>query len=93
MGWSDSRVSLYHYRTTTGREVDILLENAAGHLVGLEVKSSATVTKKDFAGLSVLATTAKDRFVRGVVLYTGRDIVSFGGRNVAMPVSSLWRLT
>jgi len=27
IGWSDSRVNLYHYRTTTGREVDILLED------------------------------------------------------------------
>lgn len=28
-GWSDDRVELHHYRTTTGREVDVLLEDAA----------------------------------------------------------------
>jgi predicted AAA+ superfamily ATPase len=91
-GWSDRRVNLYHYRTTTGREVDILLEDAAGRLVGLEVKASSTVGRKDFSGFDALSEDVGDRFVRGVVLYSGEQAVSFGEHYVALPVGALWRM-
>ena len=93
IGWSDNRVSLYHYRTTTGREVDILLENAAGQLVGLEVKASATVVRKDFSGLDTLSEDTGNKFVRGIVLYTGEQSVSFAENYLALPVSAIWRMT
>ncbi len=92
IGWSDGRVDLYHYRTTTGREVDIVLENAAGQLVGLEVKASSTVVQKDFSGLAAMSEDSGGRFVRGIVLYSGEQAVSFGERHVALPLSALWRL-
>jgi predicted AAA+ superfamily ATPase len=93
IGWSDHRLSLYHYRTTTGREVDILLENAAGQLVGLEVKASATVVRKDFSGLDALSEDTGNKLVRGIVLYTGRQSVSFGENFLALPISAIWRMT
>ena len=93
IGWSDHRANLYHYRTTTGREVDILLEDAAGRLVGLEIKASSTVVRKDFSGFDALSEGTGDRFVRGIVLYSGEQPVSFGEHYVALPVSALWRLT
>ena len=93
VGWSDNRVRLYHYRTTTGREVDILLEDAAGQLVGLEVKASATVVRKDFSGLDALSEDTGNKFVRGIVLYTGEQSVSFGENFTALPISAIWRMT
>ena len=93
VGWSDSRVNLYHYRTTTGREVDILLENAAGQLVGLEVKASATVVRKDFSGLDALSEDTGNKFVRGIVLYTVEQSVSFRENFTALPISAIWRMT
>jgi len=92
IGWSDSRIRLYHYRTSTGREVDILLEDAAGRLVGLEIKASSTVVQKDFSGLNALSEDTGRRFVRGIVLYAGDQPVSFGERIVALPVTALWRM-
>ena len=91
-GWSDSRVNLHHYRTTTGREVDILLEDAAGRLVGLEVKTSATVVRKDFFGFDALSEDTGRQFVRGIVLYTGEQSVAFGENYMALPVSAIWRM-
>jgi predicted AAA+ superfamily ATPase len=91
-GWSDARVVLHHYRTTTGREVDILLEDAAGRLVGLEVKASATVVRKDFLGLDALAEDTGEQFMRGIVLYTGDEPVSFTKNYQALPVSAIWRM-
>ena len=93
VGWVDTRVNLFHYRTTTGQKVDILLEDAAGRVVGLEVKAVATVGKKDFTGFDALADSLGERFVRGIVLYTGEQVVSFSDRYVALPVSALWRIT
>ena len=90
--WSDSRVNLYHYRTTVGRKVDILLEDAAGHLVGLEVKFSATVVRKDFYGFDALSEDTGKQFVRGIVLYTGEQSVSFADKYMALPISAMWRM-
>lgn len=90
ISWSRIRPGLAHFRTRSGDEVDLVMEARDGTIVGVEVKSSATVRSGDFAGLRVLEEIAGDRFRRGVVLYTGTDIVSFGPKLVAAPVSLLW---
>jgi hypothetical protein len=55
------------------------------------VKASANVNKNDFKGLQVLADLSGKRFRRGVVLYTGREAVSFGKDLLALPITVLWR--
>lgn len=89
-GWSATRVTLYHFRSHVGDEVDLVLETPDGRIAGIEVKASATVGAADFKGLRTLATAAGKRFVRGVVLYAGSDVVPFGPALQAVPVSSLW---
>jgi predicted AAA+ superfamily ATPase len=89
-GWSRVRAQVFHFRTAAGQEVDLLLENAAGDVVGIEAKSSANVTAKDFNGLRALADLTGGRFHRGIVLYTGSATVSFGSNLQAVPVSALW---
>lgn len=91
IGWSTSAPALYHFRTHEGDEVDLVLERRSGALVGIEVKSAATVTGTDFKGMRALAQAAGRRFHRGVVLYTGTEVVSFGPRLHAMPIEALWR--
>lgn len=89
-GWSELPVTLYHYRTPGGQEVDAVLEARDGRVVGVEVKASATVGSKDFAGLRALQEDAGERFQRGVVLYTGQQVVPFGDRLTALPMGALW---
>jgi len=89
--WSRKRVGLYHFRTHAGRKVDIVLEDAAGRVVGLEIKAATTVRGDDFRGLRGLAEDLGDRFHRGVVLYTGMESIPFGKRLHALPVQALWR--
>lgn len=91
LSWSQHRVKLFHYRTLPGQEVDLLLERADGHVVGLEVKSSASIQSKDFRGLHSLSETLGDAFHRGVVLYTGNEVLPFGPKLWAVPVSALWQ--
>lgn len=90
--WNQERPELFHWRTYGQQEVDLVLE-AGGRLVGIEVKASTTVTANDFKGLKALAAEAGPRWIRGVVLYTGAELLPFGDQFVAMPVSALWRLS
>ncbi len=92
--WSVLRPKLYHYRTSDGRyEVDLVLETRDGRVVGVECKSSSTVTKDNFKGLYALKEDAGSKFVRGVVLYTGSNTLRFDDKMEAMPVTALWEIT
>jgi hypothetical protein len=81
---------LMYYRDADKVEVDIVIENAAGQLVGVEVKASATVTEADLRGLRKLAGLAGDSFSRGVILYDGDETLPLGDRICAAPLSTLW---
>jgi hypothetical protein len=90
VGWSRTRVTLFHFRTQTGQEVDVVLETPDGRLAGVEVKAGATVDAGDFKGLRVLSDAAGESFACGVVLYTGTNTVAFGDRLYAVPIAALW---
>lgn len=91
--WSEERAELFHYRTRDKVEVDGVLENRQGQVVGVEVKASSTVRSEDFRGLRHLAERLGDDFLVGVVLYTGDQTLPFGPKMRAMPVSSLWEVS
>ncbi len=90
LGWSARRCRLFHFRTESGAEVDLVLEDRAGRLVGIEVKCAASLQRRDFLGLETLAELSGRRFVRGVLLYTGATVVPFGKKLRALPLSQLW---
>ncbi len=66
-----------------------MLEDQRGHVVGIEVKASATVTSSDLAGLRALADIAGKAFVQGIVLHLGANQVSFGPGLTACPLEVL----
>jgi uncharacterized protein len=90
ISWSDTRPAIFHYRTQTGQEVDVVLEDTAGRIVGIEIKSAKSVGGQDFRGLQSLAEAVGNNFLRGIVLYSGSEMVSFGSNLLAMPIDSLW---
>jgi predicted AAA+ superfamily ATPase len=90
--WSQQRVELSHYRTKDKVEVDAVLENRQGGVVGIEVKASSTVGLDDFSGLRHLAARTSGDFIAGIVLYTGTQTLPFGPRMRAMPVAALWEV-
>ena len=92
-GWSRTRPSLWHFRDHRGNEVDFVLEARGGtKIVGIEVKSRATLDVDDFNGLRLLAEAAGERFHRGIVLYTGVESLPFGKRMYALPIPALWQM-
>lgn len=88
--WAESSPSLFHYRDKQQREVDVVLELGSGEVAGVEIKTAAGVRAKDFAGLRYLRDKLGANFKAGVVLYTGRQTLSFGDRLSAVPLCGLW---
>ena len=87
---SENKYEPYFFRGANNKEVDIVLERSDGKIVGLEVKSSASVSPRDFSGLRELAKIAGSRFKYGVVLYNGTRIRSVEDNLISAPISSLW---
>ncbi|MGO8878219.1 MAG: ATP-binding protein [Desulfomonilaceae bacterium] len=87
--WSDEPVRLYHFRSQSGQEVDVVIERSGGKVVGVEIKLSASPSPRDFYGLKVLREHLGDKFVRGILIYNGREIVPFEKDLYAVPVSIL----
>jgi hypothetical protein len=89
--WSEARPTTFHFRTRGGgREVDAVLERRGGQLVGVEIKTSATPSRRDFRGLEELRDGRGDDFVAGILIHTGERTLPFGDRLWALPVSALW---
>ncbi len=88
--WSKHEVRLYHFRTAGGREVDIVLEDKSGSVVGIETKLGSTPTQGDFSGLAHLRDKLGRRFKAGLLVNTGPDTLPFGDRLWAIPASALW---
>lgn len=88
--WSTARPELFFWRTTSGMEVDFVLEDRAGKVVGVEVKASATLGSHDVRGLRELADAVGKNWLRGVILYAGREVVPFASNLHGIPLASLW---
>ena len=87
---ADGDYQLLYYRDHDQFEVDVVVENAGGQLVGVEIKAAASVGTSDLRGLKRLASMAGDQFKLGVILYDGTETLPLGNRIWAAPISSLW---
>lgn len=90
IAWNRTRVNMFHFRTSTDTEVDIILEMPSGEVVGIEIKSSANLNREAFKGLRVLETNSGKKFKRGIVIYTGETAVAFDKNMFAVPINRIW---
>jgi uncharacterized protein len=89
--WSQARPSLFHFRDRDGAEVDLVLESGDGRVVGVEVKTGATVRAEDLRGLRLLEHRFGPDFAAGIVLCTAPEPRHLGGRLWILPISALWQ--
>lgn len=75
---------LSFWRTTTGKEVDVVIEHGR-RMVACEIKMSETVGFGDAEGLRALLSEHSKTAV-GVVIYRGNEITSLGENIVALPL-------
>lgn len=88
--WSKFNLSLYHYRSASGQEVDFIIERSDGKLVAVEVKATAKIAASDFIHIKSFAEETGMKFLRGIVFYTGREAIPFAKNMYALPVETLW---
>lgn len=90
--WSDEDVVFYHFRDTSRHEIDLVIERSDGAVIGVEIKASMTINPKDFSGLTNFAEYAGEKFLRGVLYYSGDKVLPFRIDNRifhAIPIFSL----
>ena len=88
--WAERNYALHTYRDKDQVEVDFVIEDQAGQIVGVEVKAAASISASDLVGLKKLAVLAGKQFIAGIVLYDGNDTLPIGEGLWAVPISTLW---
>jgi hypothetical protein len=79
---------IHFWRTSTGSEVDFLVESA-GSLIPVEVKASSTPRAGMASGIHALRRDLGDRVGRGYVVHTGDIVLPLGQGVTAVPFGSL----
>lgn len=84
-----SGFSISHYRDSSKREIDFVVERNDGALLGIEVKAGSSPCMEDFKHLKWFAKNlAKGEFT-GIVLYSGEHTLRFGEGFYAVPLAAL----
>jgi predicted AAA+ superfamily ATPase len=89
--WLDEPVTIGHWRTRDGLEVDVVIEFADGSVVAFEVKASERLSPSDSSGLRALRDHLGPRFIAGTVLTTGPRSYTLDDRVHVLPLDRLWR--
>ncbi len=87
---SSVRTEVFFFRTYTGEKVDFILERK-NKLIPIEVKSSKTLTKRDWMGIVEFANAKKSSVKIGIILYHGDDIIPVSANVYAIPFSSFFQ--
>jgi len=83
-------VSHFNPVQNQGKEVDFVIENKDGKIIGIEVKLDGTINEKDWANMNALRETVGSRFIKGVIVYTGTELIQVSRNIWAVPVNYLW---
>ncbi len=79
----------YHYQRRD-EDIDLVLENRAGDIACVEVKTAATLKAKDWRWLIKLRDTRGSSFRAGIVVAPVAQTMPLGDRLWAVPYSGLW---
>lgn len=89
--WLDEHITLGHWRTSDGTEVDLVAEFDDGDVLAFEVKANQRATATDTSGLQQLRDALGSRFRAGVVFTTGQRTYTHTDRIHVMPIDRLWQ--
>lgn len=88
--WSEFNLSLFHYRSAGGQEIDFVIERNDGSIIGIEVKASSKVDSAMFKHMKTFADEVGEKFLRGIIFYTGKEPLPFAKNLLALPIDVLW---
>ena len=72
--YSDNNVMIHHYRDLRKKEVDFVLENRNGKIIGIEVKAKASIKARELKPMLELSKESKNNFQAGFIFYGGDEI-------------------
>jgi predicted AAA+ superfamily ATPase len=78
---------IFFYRDHRGIEVDFLITQG-NKAIGIECKSSSSITMKDCKNLNFVKEEFKDNFL-GIILYRGKEVIKMDSNIVAIPFEGL----
>ena len=87
IAWRDvepTRPEVLYWRTTSGQEVDFVIETSR-KLLPIEVKTSTRATTADIKGLEAFLDEYPDLAPAGLLLYNGQEIMPLSRRVLAAP--------
>ena len=82
-------VSHFNPVQNQGKEVDFVIENRNGQAIGIEVKLDGTINGNDWANMNALSQTLGKKFLKGIVIYTGTELLQLSRNIWAVPVNYL----
>ena len=77
------------YFRSRSHEIDFLITNESGHIVGIEVKAGESVGSDDFRHLLWFQKLVGSEHFIGIVLYAGDEVRSGGHGLFALPMSAM----
>lgn len=91
MALSSQSVRALHFRDTNGdREIDLILESRGGVTVGIEVKASRRVSRRDARHLEWFRDRMGTSFKAGVIFHTGDYAGEIAERIWLLPICAIW---
>jgi predicted AAA+ superfamily ATPase len=86
-----SQAHKQNHRNREKHEIDFIVENDGGVLLGIESKAGSAVSRDALKHLTWFRENiAKGREFIGILLYTGENVLSYGRDMYAVPVAALW---
>ena len=91
ISWLDEPVTVGHWRTKDGDEVDLVVEFDDGRVLAFEVKASERIRAEDLKGLRKFRDQMGDRFIAGVAFSTGNRSYSYEIERLhVLPIDRIW---
>nr|MDT0657123.1 ATP-binding protein [Micromonospora sp. DSM 115978] len=90
VSWWDGPVSVGHFRTAAGDEVDLILERDDGAVIALEIKASTRIDGADLRGIRELRTRLGAKLAAAVIFYTGPLAYTHEDGTTVLPLDALW---
>ena len=88
--WSDAPVTIGHFRTEAGDEVDLVLERNDGQVIAVEIKAGSRFSGEDFRGLRQLKDRLGPRLEDAIILHTGEHAYKHDDWITVLPLDRLW---
>lgn len=79
-----------HYFRSRRHEIDFLVTNEKGHVLGIEVKAGESVASDDFEHLCWMKELMGAENFTGIILYSGNRVRAGAQGCFALPMSALW---